>query len=149
MGANVAAIWAAQDWASPPLAVGKQGQDVKAMVLVSPRWTFNGLSMQGPMRFRPLKQFVAWMLLYGEEDSRVKADINRIRRQLEPLHPSGDDANANQPQSLVVVGLPSKLQGGTLISQVGLPIENQISRFFAENVAQKEQPWFTRLNLAP
>jgi hypothetical protein len=89
------------------------------------------------------------MLVYGEEDPRVKADINRIRRQLEPLHPSGDDVNANQPQSFVVVGLPSKLQGGTLISQVGPPIENQIIRFLAENVAHQEQPWFTRLNLAP
>jgi pimeloyl-ACP methyl ester carboxylesterase len=150
MGANVAAIWAAQDWAAPPLAVGKQGQDVKAMVLVSPRWTFNGLSMQGPMRFRPLKQFVAWMLLYGQDDARVKADINRINRQLEPLHPSTDDANANLPRSLAVVGLPStKLQGGTLLSKVGPPIENQIIRFLADNVAQKEERWFTRLNLAP
>jgi pimeloyl-ACP methyl ester carboxylesterase len=149
MGANVAALWAAEDWAAPPLAVGKQGQDVKAMVLVSPRWTFNGLSMQPPMRFRPLKQFVAWMLLYGEEDVRVKADINRIKRQLEPLHPSGDVADANQPQSLVVVGLQSKLQGGTLIAKGGPPIENQIIRFLTENVAQKDQPWFTRINLAP
>jgi hypothetical protein len=149
MGANVAAIWAAQDWAAPPLAVGKQGQDVKALVLLSPRWTFNGLSMQGPMRFSPLKQFVAWMLLYGEEDPRVKADINRIRRQLEPLHPTSVDANANQPQSLVVVGLQSKLQGGTLISKAGPPVENQIIRFLTENVAQKDQPWFTRLNLTP
>jgi pimeloyl-ACP methyl ester carboxylesterase len=28
MGASVAVNWAAKDWAAPPLAVGKQGQDV-------------------------------------------------------------------------------------------------------------------------
>ena len=148
MGANVAANWAAQDWAAPPLAVGKQGQDVKALVLISPRWSFNGLTMQAPLRFRPLKEFVAWQLIYGEEDPRVKADINRIYRQLEPLHANRDDANANRPQDLVVIGVPSKLQGGTLISKIGPPIENQIIRFLAENVASKEQPWVSRLNLA-
>jgi pimeloyl-ACP methyl ester carboxylesterase len=147
MGANVAANWAAQDWAAPPLAVGKQGQDVKALVLVSPRWSFNGLTMQAPLRFRPLKEFVAWQLIYGEEDARVKTDINRIHRQLEPFHPKPEDANAKQPQSLVVIGVPSKLQGGTLISSIGPPIENQIIRFLAENVATREQPWATRLNV--
>ena len=149
MGANVAANWAAQDWAAPPLAVGKQGQDVKALVLVSPRWSFNGLTMQAPLRFRPLKQFVAWQLIYGEEDPRVKADINRIERQLEPLHSKRDDAAANQPQDLVVIGVPSKLQGGTLVSKMGPPLENQIIRFLAENVARKEQPWIKRLDLLP
>ena len=144
MGANVAANWAAQDWAAPPLAIGKQGQDVKALVLVSPRWSFNGLSMQAPLRFRPLKEFVAWQLIYGEEDVRVKTDINRINRQLEPLHPKPADANAKQPQSLVVIGVPSKLQGGTLLSSIGPPLENQIIRFLAENGARKEQPWARR-----
>ena len=121
---------------------------MKALVLVSPRWSFNGLTMQAPLRFRALKEFVAWQLIYGEEDARVKADINRIQRQLEPFHSKPDPANPNQPQDLVVIGVPSKLQGGTLISKIGAPIDSQIVRFLAENVATKEQPWTQRLNLA-
>src|SRR3954447_1845562 len=42
MAASVAANWALTDWSYPPLAVGKQGQDVKAIVMISPRWTYSG-----------------------------------------------------------------------------------------------------------
>ncbi len=67
MGASVAVNWALQDWTAPPLAIGKQGQDVKGIVLISPRWSYNGLSMQNPMKFAPLKQNVAWLLICGRK----------------------------------------------------------------------------------
>jgi pimeloyl-ACP methyl ester carboxylesterase len=149
MGAGVAANWAAQDWAAPPLAVGKQGQDVKVLVLVSPRWSFKGLSMHGPMQFPLLKQSVAWMLIYGKEDARVKADVNRIEKLLEPFHRRAADAATGQPPRLVVIDWPSKLQGTTLLTQVGAPIGDQVIRFLVENAALKELPWSTRLDRLP
>jgi pimeloyl-ACP methyl ester carboxylesterase len=149
IGASVAANWAAQDWAAPPLAVGKQGQDVKVLVLVSPRWSFKGLSMQGPMQFPLLKQSVAWMLIYGKEDARVKADVNRIEKQLEPFHRQAADAATGLPPRLVVIDWPSKLQGTTLLTQVGPPIGDQVIRFLVENAALVDQPWFTRLDRLP
>jgi hypothetical protein len=148
MGASVAANWAAQDWAAPPLAIGKQGQDVKVLVLVSPRWSFKGLSMQGPMQFPLLKQSAAWMLIYGREDARVKADINRIEKQLEPFHRRADTASG-QPPRLVVIDWQSKLQGTTLLSQIGPPLEDQVIRFLVENAGLKDQPWLTRLDRLP
>jgi pimeloyl-ACP methyl ester carboxylesterase len=146
MGANVAVNWAAQDWSAPPLAVARQGQDVKGLVLLSPHWRFRGLSLQQPMRFRALKDFVAWMLVYGEEDSKVKADINRIEKQLEPFHPETQATGATQPRGLAVVAWPSKLQGSTLLSRIGLPISDQIIQFLVANVAGRiDQPWNRRL----
>src|SRR6185295_11738777 len=70
MGASVAANWALTDWSYPPLAVGKQGQDVKAIAMISPRWIYNGLFMQNPMKSLALKERVAWMIVYGEKDSK-------------------------------------------------------------------------------
>ena len=47
MGASVAVNWAANDWAAPPLAVGKQGQDVKG-----PRADFAALELTTGYRCR-------------------------------------------------------------------------------------------------
>jgi hypothetical protein len=149
MGANVAANWALQDWSAPPLAVGKQGQDVKALVLLSPRWTFKGLSMQGPMRFQVLKQSAAWLLIYGAEEARVKTDAVRIEKQLEPFHTSPAKSGGQPSRDFVVRGWPSKLQGATLLTKVGPPIEDQIIAFLVENVALQELPWLNRLGKLP
>jgi pimeloyl-ACP methyl ester carboxylesterase len=150
MGANVAVNWALQDWTAPPLAIGKQGQDVKALVLISPRWSYSGLSFQGPMRFRPLKENVAWQLIYGVEDSKVGADIKRIHKQLERFHPAPKDAAGQEASSLQIVAWPdSNLQGGVLLRQVGEPLEQQIVNFLVEQVAKTQQPWASRLDRLP
>jgi pimeloyl-ACP methyl ester carboxylesterase len=144
MGANVAANWAVEDWRVPPLAVVKQGQDVKALVMISPRWTFQGLSMQGPMRLRPLKEQVAWMLIYGSENPDVVTDVRRIEKQLKPYHPDHDGDGAPRPADFVVLGMQSRLQGDNLITKLGNEVNDRIISFLIENVASKEMPWVAR-----
>jgi pimeloyl-ACP methyl ester carboxylesterase len=150
MGASVAANWAAQDWAAPPLAVGKQGQDVKAVVLISPRWSYNGLSMQNAMRFGPFKQNVAWLMICGAQDAKFKGDLERIQKLLEKAHPAGDKkAGAQQPRGLEVNLLPSSLQGDSLLGQSSQVIGAEIVKFLTENVAASQQPWISRRNRLP
>ena len=149
MGASVAANWALVDWTAPPLAVGKQGQDVKAIVLISPRWSYNGLSMQEPMKFSPLKQNVAWLLICGAQDSRVKSDFERVQKQLEKFHPlekkSGPPVRSGMASSLV----PTTLQGDKLFSQPAAAIDDQIVDFLTKNVAAKQLLWTSRRNRLP
>jgi pimeloyl-ACP methyl ester carboxylesterase len=149
MGASVAANWALRDWSAPPLAVGKQGQDVKAMVLVSPRWLYNGLSFQGPMKFALLKKNVAWMLMYGDKDTKIKADVQRIYKQLERLHPKSEKTQPQTVSTLVESPVKSTLQGDKLLAQGGAGIDQQIIDFFYENVAVTDQPWTSRRNRLP
>jgi pimeloyl-ACP methyl ester carboxylesterase len=148
LGASVAANWAATDWAWPPLAVGKQGQDVKALVLISPRWKDRGLSMQTIMRPGPFReQFrreVAWLLVYGKENPRVQGDCARIFKQLERYHPDASAADAGHPSDLVALGWPSSLQGDSLLSQVGTPINDRIVEFLTVHVAKEQFPWISR-----
>jgi len=141
MGASVAANWALADWTAPPLAVGKQGQDVKAVALISPMWSYRGLSMQEPMKFGPLKKNVAWLLIAGGQDSKVKADFDRIQKQLERSHPAVGNKPVGQRQGFAVNLLPTSLQGDSLLGQSAAAINSQIVKFFTENVASLQQPW--------
>jgi pimeloyl-ACP methyl ester carboxylesterase len=148
MGASVAANWAGQDWAMPPLATGKQGQDVQALVLISPRWTYRGLSMQPPLQLITLKQNVAWLLVYGAEDVDARADARRIHQQLERFHPAG-----NEPEeigSLIAVGWPTSLQGGQLLAtQTREQIEERIIGFLVARLAERKIPWTARRQHVP
>src|SRR4051794_30483257 len=149
MGASVAANWALADWSYPPLAVGKQGQDVKAIVMISPRWTYNGLLMQGPMQFRALKERVAWMIVYGDKDPKFQSDAVRINKQLERFHPATDDTGAKRTSGLTVLKLNTRLQSDSLLTQVGVSADDQIIKFLTENVANTQQEWISRRNRLP
>jgi pimeloyl-ACP methyl ester carboxylesterase len=149
MGASAAANWALTDWSYPPLAVGKQGQDVKAIVLISPRWSFNGLLMQGPMQFRALKENVAWMLVYGDKDKQFQADALRIKKQLERFHPTTDATGAKRTSGLAALNLNTRLQGDSLLTQVGASAEDQIVKFLTDNVAATQQEWIGRRTRLP
>jgi YD repeat-containing protein len=149
MGANVAVNWALHDWSAPPLAIGKQGQDVKALVLISPKWSYSGLSFQAPMKSRVLKQNVAWLLMYGAQDAKAKADADRIEKQLERFHPKPAQAAGQPSSTLQIVGWPSKLQGGTLFTQTGQAMEQKIVAFLIEHAGNQTQPWTARLERVP
>lgn len=145
MGATVAVNWAARDWLAPPLTVGKQGQDVKALVLVSPAWKYQGVAMQEALKVQALKRNAAWMIIYGNEDRESMADALRLYRQLERFHPEPKGV-ATGPQDLMLVALPSGLEGSQLLSQEGKGVEDQIVAFLAAQAGDKDYPWIQRRN---
>jgi pimeloyl-ACP methyl ester carboxylesterase len=146
MGANVAANWAAQDWAAPPLAVVKQGQDVKALVLISPRWTYRGLNMQAPMQLTALKRSAVWLLIYGGEEQEVRSDLRRVHEQLLRFHPERDVPGASGLRS---IAWPTSLQGSKLLAQNGPAIEDQVLKFLSMHVATRDLPWISRRERLP
>lgn len=84
-GATLAALWTAADWAWPPIASGPQGQQVQALVLVSPLWTVKGLTIQPALATEALKHAVPIMLLTGKNDR----DAARLFDQLRKHRPDG------------------------------------------------------------
>jgi pimeloyl-ACP methyl ester carboxylesterase len=148
MGASVAANWALVDWSYPPLAIGKQGQDVKALALISPRWSYNGLLMQGPMKDVPLMKNAAWLLIYGGKDTKFQADALRMNKQLERHHPKTDKTGAARNSGLALVNLPTRLQGDLLLTQVP-GCEDQVVKFLVENVGNTRAQWISRRTRLP
>ena len=150
LGASVATIWTAHDWAYPPLAVGKQGQDVKALVLISPRWKNNGLLIQQAVQQPGVQREVALIMIYGRDNSRVRADIRRIYKQVEKYHPEPELAG-DKSRDLAGLGVPTSLQGGKLLQEVGIrdKVVQRIADFLNLHVAQENHEWLKRRNRIP
>ena len=80
-GGTLAALWTAADWAWPPLASGPQGQQVKALVLVSPTWAAKGLSLQPALASEALKREVPIMVVAGTADRDAIRLFDQLKRQ--------------------------------------------------------------------
>lgn len=147
LGASVAVNWAAVDWSAPPLAVGKQGQDVKALVLLSPLWKNKGLTMQNALRHAGVRQEIAFCMLYGDKDRQTTADVKRIEKQLERYHPAPKNPSPDDPHDLVALGAPTGLQGTKLLKEGGREAEATIIKFLVDHVQSKDFEWTERKRL--
>lgn len=142
-GALVAANAAAVDWAVPNLDRGKQGRDVKALVLVSPPWKQLGLDMLSPIRQPGVQTQVAVMLTYGRDDSKAQQNASRIVVQLERGRLKlADEENPTAP----VIDRPgrSKLQGSAWLKQAGPTGEEMLAEFLDQQLAKPDLPWVQR-----
>jgi alpha-beta hydrolase superfamily lysophospholipase len=143
LGAAVGMNWTAKDWAAPPLATGKQGQDVKTLVVVSPRWKENGLSVQNAVRQPGLRNEVAVLMLYGKKDRKVNADVERIEKQLSDNRQQPDATSKKLPD-LLEIGVDTELQGDKWLKQEGEKGTQLIIRFLDTYSVQPEHPWTNR-----
>jgi len=144
MGANVAMYWAAKDWATPPLATRKQGQDVKAMVLASPEWGFKGLPLLEPLRQPGLRSQVSFLIIYGDQLSSRKRDAQNLFRNLKKYHPDPPPDKVKELKDLFEVALPTKLQGTQLLVSDEFNLLPDILQFINLRVTEQNFPWMDR-----
>lgn len=144
MGANVAALWAANDWDAPPLAVRKQGQDVKALALISPAWNFRGLALNDALRQPDVRQRLALLIAFGEESRDAARDAGNVIRNVEKFHPEPPPDQAKEKKDLFVYELPAALQGTELLSKASFALPPKIDEFLWRRVDTKSFPWIGR-----
>lgn len=144
LGASVAVNWSARDWSAPALAVGKQGQDVKSLVLISPRWNFNGLTMQAALRQPGVQEKIAMLIMYGNKDRKFTADALRIYTQLERYHPVPAAPKPDTLPTLKKADAPTELQGGQFLKQGAKPVEGLVLRFLSQHLSSSDYTWSDR-----
>lgn len=141
----VAVNWALQDWSWPQLINRKQGQDVKALVLLSPVRNDKGAtsvkSLQAPLfTGRGTPYTMSMMMIVGEQDRVAMGEAGRIFSTLERSRPKVKDEERVEKQDLFFVRLNTQIQGTKLLDpRLALGLQNTIRDFIQLRIVAKSE----------
>lgn len=145
LGASVAFNWAAQDWSAYDLPTLKQSKDVKAVVLISPRASFKGLTLNKALAFELFRSSISAYLIAGAEDTESANEAKRIRDALSRGRPKASKV-ADETIFLTVDELKTKLVGSKLLGEQSLGVDEVIGQFVALRLAERpDLPWKARV----
>jgi pimeloyl-ACP methyl ester carboxylesterase len=151
MGATIAVQWALYDWHWPQLPTVKQGQDVKALILISPQLNFHGVGMSEALGTPLLQTGLSVLLIVGEKNSK-KDEANRINKRIGAGRPkpSNDPKEMEDRQDLflaVVNGTslqgPNIFNDTTILPQLAAK-DGVVSQFVEWRLVDKKFPWTNR-----
>ncbi|HBJ35670.1 MAG TPA: alpha/beta hydrolase [Planctomycetaceae bacterium] len=117
-GAILASHWAVRDLNFPSVGALKQGQDVKAMVLISPERVIKGVSLEEAVNDRIFVQ-LPFQIIVGKT-SRQASETDRFHKKLEGLKKR---MARGEVKDLQYLALPTSLDGASLINDVPGVIE--------------------------
>jgi pimeloyl-ACP methyl ester carboxylesterase len=132
-GAIVSSLWTAQDWSWPLVAGQKQGQDVKALVLLSPPPAFKGMSVLPATKSRAF-QNIAIFVAYGKDGKRG----NETKRLCKTIEKS--QKNVSEPR-VFEWAIPTKLQGVKLLQESKLGVAGSIVKFIKAQVVDRAEDY--------
>ncbi len=137
----LAATYAALDWSFPPLPTGKQGQDVKSLVLLSPEWKFKTLDMIKALNHPALQEPVAVYVLVGDRTASSLGDAKKVMQQLEKGRRAQQDKNA------LLLEVNTTLQGTKMLNLPNLNLTSEHVQKFLDIYSRKKNfPWKSRGN---
>lgn len=146
MGTNIAINWAALDWSWPQLATGKQGQDVKALVLVSPEWSFKGVRISDAVVEPGVRSELAVLIVSGGRNSKMLGEGRRLYKALAKYHDISPSLPLEQ-QTLILKSPATSLQGMPLINEKTMHVEDMIVEFVDLRLQKPSFAW--RMRKAP
>lgn len=145
MGSVVALNWAARDWSWPELPSGKQGQDVKALVLISPEWTFRGLRINEALADPHVRQDISVMILVGRGNNKLFQESRRLHAAFEKFHlSSAPDPASIGKQTLWLKAPQTALQGTRLLTEKSAHVDDLILQFVDLRLTKQPLAWRER-----
>ena len=88
LGGTLAATWAVADWKWPKNTLGPQGQQVQTVILISPVWADQGISItnalsvrttSGQREVKPLLEHLPVMIIAGSNDRQSSQLFQRLK----------------------------------------------------------------------
>ena len=149
MGASVAANWALTGLVVSAARCGQAGPGCEGIVI-----DIAAVDVQRP------HDASADAIPGAEEECSLDDDLRRqgrqgsnrygrIKKQLERFHPTTAQKKPAHASGLTVLGLQTKLQGDSLLTQNSASTEKEIVEFLVDNVAKSDMPWISRRNRLP
>ncbi len=135
MGASAALQFALYDWTYGPNGNGyygpafQMGRFVKAVVLISPKWSFRGLGLGAFMKNRYVCSEISVMIIVGKEKSSALSDAKRIFNMFKRYHPEPTAENKADKKDLYLGTLGTSLQGTKMLEGRGLNVRKYIAQF--------------------
>ena len=148
----IALNWAALDWSAVRLPTIKQGQDVKALVLISPQQSFRGVTTRPALAHKNVRADLSVMIMVGKNDRGSYSDAKRLHSSLARYHEEPEAAEIEAKKDLFLEEFDTSLQGKELLQQPslrtaeGLSPPVAIARFIKWRLVDKSSsfPWTQR-----
>jgi dienelactone hydrolase len=138
LGASLAVLWSFNDWQyvpQPGFNTTKQGQDVMALVLISPQYNYKGVVIDKELRW--LQSRVPMQVIVGKKDPKAFSEADKMYKAAKAARPMEADARLTE--------LDVKLQGSKLLNpDHELEVHNEIATFLDATIKKKPAKWEAR-----
>jgi pimeloyl-ACP methyl ester carboxylesterase len=138
-GASLALSWAIDDWNARSLPTYKMGQDVKGLVLVSPLYSFKGITINQAIRDVRVLSQLSVLIAVGGQDAGALRDAERVRSAFERAW------GGENPDTVRFYAADTSLQGAALITpETG--VDRWIAAFLDQRLVKQGErfPWTDR-----
>lgn len=145
MGSVIALNWTFQDWNWKQTPFLRQGQDVKALVLLSPASGFKSLKTAPSFAHPYITSGLSVLLVAGRGESEYKQLYNRFSGKGRYKPDDDKPEERAKRQDLFMYPIETELRGAGLLSPE-LPVNNYILQFIKLRIVQRgdDFPWKSR-----
>ena len=124
--------------------VQRHTQDVRALALLSPEWSYKGLKIADAVAHSDVRSQVAFLIVTGSRGTHYLREAKRLHAALAKYQLSAADDVAKQ--TLFLQTPATSLQGTPLLHEKSLNVEPMIVDFLELRLVKPSLPWQQRNN---